>query len=342
MAETLSELGEFGLIAKIEEVVKNEGVTDASVVLGLGDDTAAFRSRTGYDLLITCDALVEGRHYLPAHTTAREIGRRAMAVNISDIGAMGGLPRHALVSLGLKAETELSWVLELFRGFLLELNPFAAAVIGGNITKSDGSVFIDVTLVGEVESNKLVRRSTAEVGDRILVTGHPGQASAGLQLLLQCKDVGRETWGRPLVQAYNTPTHRAREGHAVALAGGATAMIDTSDGFLGDLGHICQDSRVGAHLFQRRLPLSDNLRRAARLLQRDPYELFLFESDDYELIITCRPAGVASVRQTVSAVSRVEVTEVGVISEAKEGMRLILPDGRQRQLAATGWNHFGR
>ena len=150
MPEILADIGEFGLIERIHNLLKDIGVPNPGVTLGIGDDTASLKPRPGYELLLTCDCLIEGRHYLPQYITPRDTGRRAMAVNISDIGAMGGQPLYALISLGLKSETLVSDVEELYRGFAAELNPFGASIIGGNFTKSDRTNFIDITLVGEV------------------------------------------------------------------------------------------------------------------------------------------------------------------------------------------------
>jgi len=270
-----------------------------------------------------------------------DLGRRAMTLNISDIGAMGGRPLYALVSLGLKAETSVRDVEEMFRGFVAELNPFEASILGGNLTKSGDGIFIDITLIGEVEQGKIVRRSTAKVGDAVLVTGYPGQAAAGLQLLLNA-GTQDDLHDHPLVRVFNTPTHRAREGYAVAYSGYATAMIDTSDGFLGDLGHICKESSVGANLFQEKLPVSEHLRQAALQLGRDPYDLILQDSDDYELIITCFPEHVDRVRFAIAGVSNVHVSEVGRITEAADGTKMILPDGSQRGITPSGWDHFDK
>ena len=132
--------------------------------MGIGDDTASFLPRPGYELLVTCDSLVEGRHYLPGHISPLDLGRRAMTVNISDIGAMGGRPLYALISLGLKADSLIRDVEEIYRGFLLELNPFGASIIGGNLTQSGNGIFIDITLIGEVEQGKGLRRSGARAG----------------------------------------------------------------------------------------------------------------------------------------------------------------------------------
>jgi thiamine-monophosphate kinase len=144
----------------------------------------------------------------------------------------------------------------------------------------------------------------------------------------------------PLVRSFNCPSHRVKEGQAVANSGLASAMIDTSDGFLGDLGHICQESSVGTLLVQEQFPISENLRQTALQLKMDPYELFLQESDDYELIITCSPEHEDQIHSNIAAVSDVPVTAVGKITDAARDFQLVLPDGSQRRVTPTGWDHF--
>ncbi|MFB3884800.1 MAG: thiamine-phosphate kinase [Thermodesulfobacteriota bacterium] len=341
MDEKVSDVGEFGLIRRISDLLNREGVRSERVTLGIGDDTAAFLPRPGYEILVTCDSMVEGRHYLPEHISPLDLGRRAMALNISDIGAMGGSPLYALISLGLKADASVRDIEEMYRGFLLELNPFGGSIIGGNITKSGSGMFIDITLIGEAEQGKVVRRSGASPGDVVLVTGYPGQAAAGLQVLLHEPDEP-EMRKHPLVRIYNNPSHRAQLGQAIARSGCATAMIDTSDGFLGDLGHICEESRVGAELFKEKLPISEPLREAASGLHRDPYDFFLGESDDYELLITCRPENTDRLRLAVSKSSPVLLTEVGRITDAAGEILLHLPDGAKHPVKPSGWDHFGK
>ena len=338
MTDRVSDIGEFGLIRKISGLLNRDGIRSERVTLGIGDDTASFLPRPGYEILVTCDALVEGRHYLSRHITPFDLGRRAMTVNISDIGAMGGRPVYALISLGLKAEMLVHDVEEIYRGFLAELNPFGAAIIGGNLTKSGDGMFIDITLIGEVEQGKGVRRSGARAGDAILVTGYPGQSAAGLQLLLRGPD-SLELLGHALVRAYNKPSHRAELGEAIAETGSATAMIDTSDGFLGDLGHICEESKVGAELFKEKIPMSEDLREAARVLDRDPCDFFLGESDDYELVVTCQPQDVALIRSVAARCGAAPVTEIGRITAA-HGITLLLSGGEKRRLKASSWDHF--
>ncbi|MCD6295324.1 MAG: thiamine-phosphate kinase, partial [Deltaproteobacteria bacterium] len=334
--------GEFGLIDRIHEIIRKEGIELPENTLGIGDDCAAFEPRSGYDLLVTCDAMVENRHYLPQFISPHDMGRRAMVLNISDVGAMGGRPRYALISLGLRSSTLLKDVIAVYRGFLAELNPFQAFIVGGNVTKSTDANFIDITLIGEVEASKMVRRSTAKPGDVILVTGYPGQAAAGLAILLQT-ETGK-TWdgNNPLVTAYQCPTHRAVEGRAVAKTGLVNAMIDTSDGLLGDLGHICFESNVGAVLHEDRLPVSKALRQFAEKSGGNPMDYVLKDSDDYELIITCAPEHVARIQNAMAKENDIPVAKIGSITGDKGRIELMSSAGISRSVGLSGWDHFSK
>ncbi len=340
MAERVADIGEFGLIRRIGSLLDTDGRRSGRVTTGIGDDAASFLPRAGYELLVTCDSMVEGRHYLPAHTRSFDIGRRAMTLNISDIGAMGGDVLYALVSLGLPAQTLVQDVEALYKGFLHELNPLDASIIGGNLTGSGNGMVIDITLIGEVEQGKAVRRSGARHGDAVLVTGFPGRAAAGLQLLLRgAHEAGLAD--NPLVSAYTTPSHRARVGRLLAQTGYVTAMTDTSDGFPGDLGHVCEASGVGAKVVKEEIPVDEAVREAGRILGRDPYEFILGESDDYELVITCDPRHVPFLRSVAARCSAVPLTEVGRIT-AGRGIDMVLPGGRKIPLDAAGFDHFRR
>lgn len=337
MAEKISDIGEFGLIARIDAIIRREGIASDRVTVGIGDDTASFAPKPGFDVLLTCDTMVENRHFLPECISRFDLGRRAMTQNISDIGAMGGTPVYALISLGLRGEIPVFDVEELYRGFLAQLNPCGACIVGGNITGTTGPVFIDVTLIGEVEQGKAVKRSGALPGDAIVVTGYPGQSWAGLQLLLNAQDRS-SVRHHPLVREYNSPSHRAQLGAAVGQTGRATAMIDTSDGFLGDLGHICEGSRVGAEVIEESIPISDALREAAKEFGRNPREFFLADSDDYELIITCRAEDVGLMR-SLAAERDVPIAEVGRITPVP-GVFLLTADGKREALKSASWDHF--
>ncbi len=342
MTETLADIGEFGLIDRIDALLQSTGAHMPKGLVGIGDDCAAFQPRPGFDILLTCDAMVENRHYLPDYISPRDLGRRAMTLNISDIGAMGGTPRYALVSLGLRSDMPVAYIEDVYRGFSDELNPFGAVIVGGNIAGSDSASFIDITLIGEIETGMSVRRSTAMPGNAILVTGFPGEAAAGLQILLEERPF-EEKENHPLARAYNQPSHRAREGRALARARLATAMIDTSDGLLGDLGHICDESGVGARITQESLPISPALQEAAEKAEKDPLSWVLGNSDDYELIIACAPAHVEDIRALIAGLSPVQVSHIGEIIPAldKPGhIEITTRTGRSRTLSRSGWNHF--
>ncbi|MDZ7697178.1 MAG: thiamine-phosphate kinase [Deltaproteobacteria bacterium] len=340
MTETVSQVGEFGLIHRIHELISTRGehVGDNATV-GIGDDCAVFTPRAGVEILVTCDSVVEGRHYLPQYISAFDLGRRCMTLNISDIGAMGGRPLYAIVSLGLKPDTPVTDVESMYMGFLAELGPFHAAILGGNITRSSDAPFIDITLIGEVEQGKAVRRSTANPGDVILVTGYPGQSAAGLDLLLN-RGGADDLTDHPLVKAYNTPSHRAKEGYAVAASGFATAMIDTSDGLLGDLGHICSESRVGAWIAEARLPLSAPLEAFAGAMKMKTHEVVLRDSDDYELIITSPPEHGGRIGKIIRELSGVTVTEIGTVTDSRDKIKLTTMGDEQVDLSPSGWDHF--
>ena len=336
--ETVGRIGEFGLIDRIGALVEKEGVRSEGVVLSMGDDAASFLPRAGYEILVTCDSMVEGRHFLPGTLGSFDLGRRAMDSNLSDVGAMGGRPLYALVSLGLRAETAVREVEEIYRGFLAELAPFGASIIGGNVTRSARGMWIDITVIGEVAKGKAVRRRGAKPGNAILVTGYPGEAAAGLALL----DRGSPDASlrdHPLVRAFLAPSHRARLGEAVARTGFVTAMIDTSDGFLGDLGHILETSGVGAELFEERIPVSPALKEGALVLKKEPLDFYLGQSDDYELIMACDPGHRVALAAVAAQCSTTPLTEVGRITEGK-GIVLRLSGGGTRRLEPSRWDHF--
>jgi thiamine-monophosphate kinase len=338
LVPTVSEIGEFGLIRRINDLIEREGVKARWVTLGIGDDCASFTPELGYEVLVTCDCMIEGRHYLPEHITPFDLGRRGMVMNISDIGAMGGIPLYAVVSLGLRRDTPVTDIEDMYRGFMRELNPLGAAVIGGNITKTESSAFVNITMTGKVEKEKMICRSGARAGDSILVTGYPGQAAAGLKRLIAYPSED-DRYKDPLVKAYNLPEHRAREGRAVAVSGMATSMIDISDGLTGDLGHICETSNVGAEIIRSKLPVSQPMRDLVGLQEADIYEMITGDSDDYELIITCKPENISQVVASIAKISDVPVTEIGTLT-SNAGIRIVAPDGVRHPVRPRGWDHF--
>ena len=326
-------LGEFGLIERIRGLA---AVTDPALILGIGDDAAAIRPTPGRLLLATCDTVVEGRHFLRNRITPEQLGRRLAAVNLSDIGSMGGQPRWALVSLALPAETEVEFVEGFYRGLIAELARFGAAVAGGNLT--GGAEFVlDMTLLGEVLPEQILRRDGARPGDAILVSGSLGAAAAGRAALdagLHDPDVA------PLVAAHLTPEPRVVAGQAIAQSGLARAMLDVSDGLAQDLGHLCDASRVGAIIEVARLPISKATRSIAARLGLDPLRLALSGGEDYELVLTVPTRRAAELASRIEAGAGLPLARIGRVVPDAEGRTLRWPDGRREPLAAAGWQHF--
>jgi thiamine-monophosphate kinase len=349
-ARRLSDIGEFGLIDRIARRLPAPG---AEVVVGIGDDTAALRVSGDRLLLATCDIQLEGHHFLRDKIAPQQLGRKALAINLSDIASMGGRPRYALVSLGLPKDLAVSWVDALYDGLQEEAARFGTSIVGGNITGSP-LILVDITLLGEVEEDRLLRRSGARVGDRLLVTGTLGASGAGLAWLV-AREEGRGTGDEKrgtrneergmrdevgeVLAAHFTPTPRVPEGRAIGATGAATAMIDLSDGLASDVGHICELSNVGVRVEEARLPIALATRVVAEALGRDPTAFALFGGEDYELLLTA-PAD--RVGELVAAVGQTgtPLMDIGAIVPAAAGRTLLLADGRTIPLEPGGWDHF--
>ncbi|MBI3997816.1 MAG: thiamine-phosphate kinase [Armatimonadetes bacterium] len=322
--ERVGDVGEFGLLARLRRRL-------ASAFLG--DDTAVLPAAPGFDLLATVDVQVDGVHFLRDRMSPQQIGRRAIAVNISDIAAMGGEPRYALISLLLPAALEVAWVEQMYDGLRDEAARWGATIAGGNISSTPGPLAIDVVALGQVEEGQALRRSGARPGDLLLVTGSLGRSSAGLRLLQRGE-------GGVLVEAYCTPTPRVREGRALVRTRRVHAAMDLSDGLASDLHRLCEESGVGAVVEVQGLPVDAGVRAAAATLGADPVDLALYGGEDFELLVAAPRDDVGVLVEAV----REAGTAVSVIGEVRppaEGVTLRLPDGVRRPLAG-GWDHFAR
>lgn len=328
----IADLGEFGLIDRIRRALRPPA---DGVVIGIGDDTAALDTGGPRLLLATVDMQVEGRHFIRERTPPELLGRRVGAVNLSDIGAMGGAPRWALVSLALPASLAVDWVDAFYAGLDGILAEFGAFVVGGNLSGGDGIV-ADLTLLGEVERDRLLTRAGARPGDLICVTGSLGRSAAG-RAALDASLNDPAAWDA--ITAHFAPTPRVREGRALAAASGVTAMIDLSDGLASDLGHICEASDVGAVVDAGRLPVADDARQIAGRLGLDALALALTGGEDFELLFTAAPGAVERLRAAVGGATGTPVTVIGEIRPAGAGRRLVGADG-VTDLRAGGWDHF--
>lgn len=332
-AATIGDLGEFGLIDRIARAVRPP--TDG-VVLGIGDDTAVLDTGGARLLLATVDMQVEGRHFLRRRTPPEQLGRRVAAVNLSDIGAMGGSPRWALVSLALPKRLPVAWVEDFYRGLDRQLAEFGAHVVGGNLS-GGGRIVADLTLLGEVDRGRLVRRSGARPGDLIGVTGALGRSAAGRAAL----DAGlTDPDAEAAAVAHLAPTPRVREGQALAAAG-VTAMLDLSDGLASDLGHLCAASGVGARVDVARLPVAAEAVSIAGRVGLDPLAFALAGGEDFELCFTA-PAATLDRLQAAIRPTNTPLSIIGEVTPAAAGRVLVLANGERRALHADGWDHFRR
>lgn len=309
------------------------------VLLGIGDDAALVSPSAGQGVLTT-DVLVEGVHFETADIGARDLGAKAITVNVSDVAAMAATPRYALVGLALGPGVEHPWVIDLYQGMREACDTYGVSLVGGDMNRAAQTV-IAVTLVGEVVPGRAVTRAGARPGDRVVVTGSLGSAGGGLALSRAPRPVVDEamssTWGRPLLDALHRPVARVREAAALATAG-ATAMLDLSDGLSKDLPRLCRRSGVGAEIDLAAVPVSVALRDGAAALGIDPLAMALGGGEDYELLATMPADAVEGARERLQEVSGVWLTDVGRIVEGSGvvGMR----DGDAAPLPVTGWDHF--
>ena len=324
----LSEIGEFGLIKAISQIAdKGQGV-----VMGVGDDAAVLTPSPGKVLLATTDLLLEGVHFTLEFIDYHRLGRKALAVNLSDIGGCGGIPTVFLVSLAIPPETEVASLQALYKGMMEHARTYGCSLVGGDTSRGN-ELMISITIIGEVEARNCVYRSGAKPGDRIFVTGTLGDAALGLK---QLKSGVRE--GDP-VQRHLDPTPRVREGGEIARQGLATAMIDISDGLIADLGHIAEASGVGAYVHLAQLPLSAPYREHITQYYKNPYLLALAGGEDYELLFTA-PEGRAEAIQKLAADLGTPITQIGEISQAPVGVTLVGSDGKQVPVEQRGHDHF--
>jgi len=334
----VSQLGEFGLIARIAEVV---GQASDDVVVGIGDDAAVVRTAGDNYVIATCDIQVEGVHFLRKRITPYQLGRKAVAINVSDIASMGGLPKQLWVSLVLPQDTAVEYVDALYEGMMEETGRCGADIVGGNIARSPGGLVVDTFLLGEVEPDHLLLRSGARVGDLALVTGHVGDSAAGLALVLNPEANCERKHADRVLQAHLTPVPRLEESRVIAESGIATAMIDVSDGTLADLRHICERSEVGARLWAERLPISEAARAVAEAVGKDPLEWALSGGEDYELLFTAPAEKAEELAALVREETGTPVSVIGEIVPAEEGIKAVQENGEVLPLEHGGWNHFG-
>jgi thiamine-monophosphate kinase len=329
-----SDLGEFRLI---DRLLAQLGGAGEGVVIGPGDDAAAVRIGDA-TALATADMLLEGVHFEIGLSSPADVGWKALAVNISDVAAMGGVPRFALVSLGAPPATPAATLEQIYEGLDECARTYGVAVVGGDTVGAD-RLIVSVAVIGEPGPSGIVIRGGARPSEVVCVTGVVGGAAAGLALLRAAANDERAASVidrfPALAEAHRRPTPRVREGLAAAQAG-ATAMIDVSDGLGRDVGHICEASGVGVRIFGVQIPLADGISDVARWAGVDPVQLGVGGGDDYELALTIPSDRFDAL---VDALAPTQLTRIGETVGDDEAV-LERSDGTTEPLSGLGWDHF--
>jgi thiamine-monophosphate kinase len=333
--KTLNDIGEGGIIQLIQE--KGPSRLPSRVKKGIGDDCAVLETAGDTLLLVTADTLIEEIHFTAKTLPPEALGWKALAVNISDIAAMGGTPQTAFLSIGIKPETEVSFIDSFMAGFQALARKTDIVLAGGDTVESPSSAVIAITLLGDCVPERLVYRSGARVGDDIWVTGPLGNAAAGLFLLLN-KKASELSGYESLIAAHQKPIPRLKAGKALGKSGLAHAMIDVSDGIAKDLGHICEESRTGALLQATSIPMSDELLRLGPQVEKSPLEWALRGGEDYELLFTASPANEEKVVSLTTKVSGRPASKIGTITQ-EDGIWLDTDKGKE-PLEPGGYVHF--
>ena len=322
----------------ISRLRKLAGVND-EVRLGIGDDAAVIKTTAGKDLIACCDLMVEAVHFRTEWTPPRLLGRKALAVNLSDVAAMGAVPKFAMMSIALPHKCSSAFIDELFLGMVELADASGVSIIGGDTSSSRDSLFIDISVIGECQSGNAVTRRGAKVGDRIYVSGSLGASALGLSLLedgFRLEDTQHVSDSRrQAVLKHLAPEPQLKLGRAIGEAGLATAMIDISDGLTTDLSHILDESGCGAIIHSGNIPIAACLFSLAS--ETDRLRLALHGGEEYELLFTARPESQRQVAELSDALGAA-LTIVGEITEEK-GLQLDRP-AQLEPILPSGFEHI--
>ena len=318
------------------------GFKNGPLVLGPGDDAALWRPRAGFDIALSCDLLVEGVHFDLATTRAWDLGAKAAAVNLSDLAAMGAQPRLFLVSVAMPRRRGLgaAWLAAFNAGLRAYMGAFGAVVAGGDLSASRQGLFIDVTVLGEVERGKALRRSAARPGDVLFVSGSLGGASAGLEVLTSKALAARVA---PLLvhglqNRHRLPVPKVLAGRWLLQERAVHACIDISDGLASEAWHLSRESRVRLDIDPDAIPIAKGVAEVAKLLRRDPLAFAFNGGEDYELLFTAPRGAEERILTKMEHYTGCKPAAIGVVAAGK-GVRIRRP-GRFVALADGGYEHF--
>lgn len=313
--------GEFALIERIRDKIK---LFSKGVVAGIGDDAAVLQYDKKNYLLFTTDMLVENKHFSLKYFSPEQAGMKVIEQNVSDITAMGGLPKFALVSLALPGNTDVEFVDRLYEGINEKAEKYRIGIVGGNIASSE-EIIVNISLIGFVEKNFLALRRGAKVGDLIFCSGDVGKSEAGLQLIKHKKA------GKSIIK-HLEPECRLDLGRKIVKLG-INSMIDVSDGVASEIRHICEESKVGAVVYSDKIPIDKSTIIDAKKVGKDALDFALYGGEDFELIFT---AGKNKLRK----LKKFDVAVIGMITDKKHGIKLI-KNNKKLELE-NGFDHFRR
>ena len=335
----ISSLGEFGLI---DHLTRNIELQNASSVVGVGDD-AAIIDHFGKQTVVSTDLLVEGVHFDLVYTPLKHLGYKSIVVNLSDIYAMNAIPTQVVISIALSNRFSLEAIDEFYEGVYAACREYGVDLVGGDTTSSQKGFVISVTAIGEVAPDKFVKRSTAQKGDLICVSGDLGGAYIGLLFLEREKKIFLESPGiQPDLEGESYVIGRMLKPEARKDILSffekeqitPTAMMDISDGLSSEILHICKQSSLGCVLYEDKIPVAEETKLAAYKFQIDPTACALSGGEDYELIFTVPQSDYDKI------VLNEQISVVGYMTGAEEGTKIITKGGSTLPLTAQGWNHM--
>lgn len=335
----IASLGEFGLI---EHLTKNIEIRNASTIVGVGDDAAVI-DHFGKQTVITNDVLVEGVHFDLMYTPLKHLGYKTVVVNLSDIYAMNAVPTQIILGLAFSNRFSLEALEEFYEGVYAACEAYDVDLVGGDTSSSQKGFIISCTAIGEVSADRVVKRSTAKKGDLICVTGDLGAAYLGLTLLEREKQIYLENPNiQPDLEGEKYVVGRLLKPEARKDIGEffaeksllPTSMIDVSDGLSSEVLHICKDSSVGAVIYEDKVPIAEETKQAAFKFNLDPTACALSGGEDYELLFTVRQEDYDKIKDNP------DISIIGYITEAEEGVHILTKGGNKFPLTAQGWNAF--
>jgi len=335
----IAAMGEFGLI---EHLTKNIELQNASSILGVGDDAAVI-DHFGKQTVITTDMLVEGVHFDLMYTPLKHLGYKSVIVNLSDIYAMNAIPTQIILSIGFSNRFSLEALNEFYEGVYAACDKYGVDLVGGDTASSQKGFIISVTAIGEVAPDKFVKRSTAQKGDLLCVSGDLGAAYVGLLFLEREKKIYMESPGvQPDLEGESYVIGRllkpeARKDIVEFFASQEitpTSMMDISDGLSSEILHICKESNLGCILYEDKIPVSEEMKKAAFKFEIDPTACALSGGEDYELLFTISQSDYDKL------VLNEQISVVGYMTEPEQGAHIITKGGSKHVITAQGWNHL--